>query len=698
MKISSYKKSILGILLLSIGIYIQSCKKENRDPEWNMDLLLPLAKSTLSIDNLIPDSLLKKGSNGELSVVYQQTLLDTTLADAAKVPDTSITQSFSLADMKLAPTTISKSVSLGQICETGGITGATVIANNGSMLAIGSFSSTASNTQSIDGSALFNNAQITEGYMDIEIINNFPIDLTNFSFNISNQSDNSMVVSDNFAVIPQNGGKVKHTLSLAGKKVESTLLGTILNISSPGSGINAVLIDTAQTCVFNITVRDIKVSSITAVFPSKNLINFDYGFKLLNSQVQLQYVELASGKIHMNMLSSLPENFKIRMSSSQISNNGQPFDLKYTVNKTNSTGSYANTNIDIDLSGYTLDLRGGNVNGYNNLKFNIQAAVDSTGKVSTITKNDTLKFVFELKDFEPKWAKGYFGQSSLSYGPKSINTNIFKSITYGKFSLDKLKLGFIVENGVGIQAKAQIKKLTASNSSSSLDLAGSVLNQPFIITRATDNPYMPATSNFQLTESNSNILNLIQMMPNKIDYHLQLDINPGGNVAGFKDFFYKQSRLKTILNIEAPLAVGFDLFTIADTVKFSVGTVDSEKRINNGLIKLVIDNGYPFDAFVKVVLLDAKNQVVDELFLSNNWVKSGTIATNTPWNCTSTRCNLVENFNSTRISNLSKVKKAAFSVTLVTKNAAVKQIYSNWNFGLKLIADFNYRVGGVKKE
>ncbi len=679
-----------------------ACRKEKTTAQWNTDLLVPLAKTELNISKFIPDTLLKVSNTGALSISYQQTLLDTSLAGLAQVPDTTIKQAISLGDLKLSSASLSKSVSLGQICESSGITGATIIANNGGLLSVPSMNTSSTNTQNIDATNVFDAAYIqggviTEGYMDIKLTNNFPIDITHFVFSITNQSDNSLIVKDSFALLPKNGGNVVHTLPLAGLKIESHMIGTILNISSPGSGGASVMIDTSQTSVFDITIRDVKVKQFTAIFTNKQLLNFNYELKLLESEAQLQYVDLDKGTIHIHTENAITENFNGLISSPKLSKNGKPFSANCYIKKSQTAGSYAPTDIDIDLAGYRLDLRGSKPNGYNTIQFTIAASVDSTGIPSTITDQDSVRFYFTFKDFAPAWAQGYFGRSSYTYGPTNVLTNVFKKITYGHFKLDKLKLGFTIENGIGVNAQVSINTLAASNTNNKINLAGPVANKKFTIARATDNPYLPRSSSFELNESNSNLLELIEMMPNALDYSLQLDLNPGGNVGQYKDFFYKQSRIKAILDVEAPLSFGFDLLTLADTVDFSIGTLDAQKRINEGLIKLLIDNGYPFDAFVTVKLLDANNQEIDQLFTSNNWVKSGLYNSSNPVDCQNTRSTVIEVMNRERIDKLSKVKKAAFSISLVTDKTQVRTVYEKWKIGMKLVADFNYTVGGSKK-
>ena len=59
----------LSALLLLLTVIIISCKKENDNPQWDIDVLGPLAHATMGIENLIGDSSLDINSNGAVSLI-----------------------------------------------------------------------------------------------------------------------------------------------------------------------------------------------------------------------------------------------------------------------------------------------------------------------------------------------------------------------------------------------------------------------------------------------------------------------------------------------------------------------------------------------------------------------------------------------------------------------------------------------------
>lgn len=63
------------------------CRKEARRPSWDVDVLAPLVKSTLTINNIIPDSLLQQNPDNSLDIVYTTSLYT---FSTVTIPDTTI--------------------------------------------------------------------------------------------------------------------------------------------------------------------------------------------------------------------------------------------------------------------------------------------------------------------------------------------------------------------------------------------------------------------------------------------------------------------------------------------------------------------------------------------------------------------------------------------------------------------------------
>ena len=92
------------LVLLSICFFMlfNSCRKKS-ETSWDVDVLSPLIKTTLNIGNLVEDSLLQTNTDNSLSIVYENTLYELSLDTLVQIPDTTITDTFSLLPLPFPP-------------------------------------------------------------------------------------------------------------------------------------------------------------------------------------------------------------------------------------------------------------------------------------------------------------------------------------------------------------------------------------------------------------------------------------------------------------------------------------------------------------------------------------------------------------------------------------------------------------------
>jgi len=92
-KLLPLKNSFVSCLVLTVFVYC-SCKKSSDQPSWDVDVLAPLIKSNLTINNLVTDSLLKSNPDSSVNIVYTTNLITFSADTLAKVPDTTLSAGF----------------------------------------------------------------------------------------------------------------------------------------------------------------------------------------------------------------------------------------------------------------------------------------------------------------------------------------------------------------------------------------------------------------------------------------------------------------------------------------------------------------------------------------------------------------------------------------------------------------------------
>jgi hypothetical protein len=86
-------KSKLLILLLFV-LFLFGCRKEWGHPTWETGIVTPLAKTTLTINDLLADSLIQQNADSSLTLVYRNELYSITPDTLVKIPDTTIANTY----------------------------------------------------------------------------------------------------------------------------------------------------------------------------------------------------------------------------------------------------------------------------------------------------------------------------------------------------------------------------------------------------------------------------------------------------------------------------------------------------------------------------------------------------------------------------------------------------------------------------
>lgn len=82
------KSSLAFLLFVLLGS--TACKKENSHPQWDLDVLGPVFKASIGLENLLADSLQDINGDGAVSLYYESNLYDLKLDSVYQIPDTTI--------------------------------------------------------------------------------------------------------------------------------------------------------------------------------------------------------------------------------------------------------------------------------------------------------------------------------------------------------------------------------------------------------------------------------------------------------------------------------------------------------------------------------------------------------------------------------------------------------------------------------
>jgi hypothetical protein len=614
------------LLLSALTLFIFSCKRDEEKTGWETNIVTPLLKSSLTIDDIISDTLLHSDCDDcLLKVVYENHLYKMSLDSLFDIPDTGVTKNYNLDSISLYTTTVSYPVSLGQICLNSGIIGAIIISQNGNTAAIPAIPPITSAPFVINVDTLFQTMTLITGFIDISIHNGLPIDITNLSFELKNTSNGAIIGTCTFPPIVA-GTTETQQIDLSGKTVEGNMTAQILSMDSPGSNGVPVLIDTSNTLLATLSIHDLHPSTATAIFPAQNLVDKSQPFYFKFDSVELKEAKLKGGQVVLDLYSTLQDSVHFTYSLPSATLNGTPFIVTKTLEPA-PVGGHSHFNQSYDFTGYHLDMTNAPLQDTVNTMYNtFLARVDSTGQMTTISLTDSFYADISFVGLDPSYGRGYIGKQTINIGPADLLIDIFKNVSADTlFHLEDVKLSIVTENEIGAEAKVDLTDVTSFNSQTqhSVKLSGSAVTNPFYIQRATESgipshPVNVVSSQYLLNKTNSNAPAFLSNLPDKLSYLMTLQTNPNGNNGLYNDFIYADHLMEFNVDIEMPLSYTFlgnngsINFILTDTAEFSLNKQDVS-RIKDGILTLNVDNGFPFSVDITLIMLHADGTVISPL-------------------------------------------------------------------------------------
>jgi hypothetical protein len=353
-----------------------------------------------------------------------------------------------------------------------------------------------------------------------------------------------------------------------------------------------------------------------------------------------------------------------------------------------------------DISGYTIDLTGLNGDKFNTLTYDLSALTDPNGPTITTNGNDTLYYVETgFTDLVPLYGRGYLGQGTTSVTNETTDVGFTKLIHGGTIEIDSVSATFSIRNYIGADVQAIIPSFLSVNDRTGTTVAlnaPTLINHPLNINRASETgpPVSPINSTVytaSFDQSNSNILDFLENIPEKLTYSLNVNFNPLGNVSGYNDFVYTDSLFGATVNLNFPLRFGANQLLFIDTVNAEIKDTGSVDNIGAGEFSIVAYNGFPWEFKLQMSVLDESNNVTDTLLVP------GTIAA-APLNAqmratTKEKSVLKFTVDGERKSRILKSKKMIVTSRFTTLSyPQTLQVYSDYSLDLKLIGDVIYHI------
>ncbi|MEX2597467.1 MAG: hypothetical protein WEC59_11110 [Salibacteraceae bacterium] len=660
-----------------IGLFSLSCKRELKRPGLENEVLTPILSTKLTINQIVPDSVRNESNDGHVSLIYRNNLLQTGLASFKELETRKFQETAKLQSLVISSRSAGRIVTLGQVLDE---TILSAVLTHGDTTQIPQTTGMNYGPIRVDGTEIFETVTFDSGYMDISIENNFPTAMSNINFEIRNDdSVQTLIGSDVFNNVPVGETRTV-SLDLAGKTVVGNILGIITSFDVDGTQ-EPVYIDSNDQLIVTVTIRNSKANSATAVFPAQDVVSLKDTTGMINVQdLRLTKATAKTGIIRVTVVSTIQDSMNFTYFVPGGKKEGIPLRRTEVV-----PPNSPETEFEFNVDGYIFDLTGSpKINLYNAFYSELTGRIDSTGELVNLSLNDSIMVKVELIDFIPQYIEGYLGKTSVSFGPQQVSFELFKGVSGGMFDFEEVNVSIGVENGTGVPFSLDVNTFNAINTktNNSLDLDMSSLTMPFSIDAASSLG-SPSQQEWTLSKSNSNINEVLNVLPNKAEVAFNITSNPDENNGNLSQFAADTNTLSAFADIEIPLSMIAEDLVVKDTIQFDVRKIENPEGIMAGEFYIICDNQFPFQASLEMIFIDDFDNVL-ETIKPVELISAG--SRETP------RESVLEwPFLRSNLDRILASSRVVFSVSMSTRSQSdYQKIYSDQAIEFTLSSRFNY--------
>ncbi len=697
------------ILLGAVLLWLTSaCNFDPREPlQWQADLLTPIAKSTVGLNDVIPDSIMIP-TNGQnfVSLVFRDSVAQTNLSDLIEIPDTNLDIVVTLDSLTLDPGTIVQQVSLGQIAQqlinsgnfTNRIIGQLIIDSHDSTLTLPDISDLPFDNIPVDASQFFEFAVVESGYLKLTIENELPLAMEDVEFFIRNSNSGTNIISDTFPTIPSKG-RVEELYDMSGKTIESQLLASLAKVTLKGGVLK---IDTSDFIRVTLEPIDLKVQSAKAVFPGQTVIDstteITYRFPDDFADVELTKIVVSGGRLRAFSKSEIPDTVLFNYSLPTADRNGEVPSVTLKLNPA-MNGMPAIQEQTADLAGFTIDLRGENGDIFNTIVQRYTVDLLYSGRQVEIDKDDKIEVSFGLLDLEPVYVEGYIGKQKFAFDGKEA-IDIFDDLDIGRLEFQNAIGRITFANSIGIDSKVDIRNITARNSKTgnAVQLIGPANRTNSLVT--VNGPNLPDTnevvlSHIEFSGTNGNLDDFVNVLPDELVYDFEILGNYNGQPGLHDNFATNKSEIGAYVEFELPLEGIVENFRLTDTatLSFDPSTSEDVDEVNGGFLRAIIENQYPFEGTVTAKILDESKRVITVLS-QDQVIAAGHIFPATGRVEQPTKTVMEKTYTQELLQDIIKNGQyLSLNYVMHTKpDGTHARIYSDYTIKAKLIGQFNYNL------
>lgn len=428
--------------------------------------------------------------------------------------------------------------------------------------------------------------------------------------------------------------------------------------------------------------------------PGENLALFpptELTFNVSNG-VEIKTATVRSCVLNVKFSNFIAEPMDLTCEIPSATKNGKAFLIKETI------PSGTNTLIrSYDLEGYTLNMRGINGLKYNTIVQTYTLGLNPGANSVTVAYGDGAKVEVTYSEIVPEYIEGYFGQQTVDVALDTARFGFSENFQADNFMLSDATMKFDIINEFGAEFSASLYNINSINTKKGtvIPLQTNQLSN-ININRATKSgtTIYPSTKNILFDKSNSNIVDFISNLPDKVTYEGNINVNPLGNISGHNDFAFYNTGIRLVADIDIPLRYTASNFYLQSTNEVYFEDVEQLDKVNFGSFVVLATNGFPFDVILQAYMYDENQAIIDSLFVpGSNVISRGTVNSSNEV-ISPTQKNISIPIDRTKIEHLKICKKIKLVSQLkMPPNPPEIKLYNSYDLKVNIVAELNYNVG-----
>lgn len=429
--------------------------------------------------------------------------------------------------------------------------------------------------------------------------------------------------------------------------------------------------------------------------PLLNAFSIRVPFSL--GDARIHDVRIKNGKMDIEIKSVMTRGFKFRYHSQKVTKYGQPFEYSgYVPPATN--GDTAIFKASINMDDYEFDLSPISNNVFNTLELSTDVQFDSTGGPLPMVNNQLMfNSNVNINNLNLYFVKGYLGKYDFDLSNAKLDIDVLRKFPEGTVNVDMVQADLQMINYFGAEAQLYVSSVKAFNTrtGTSTNLIGPGVQQTINVNRASysgsvSQPVTPSIYNLLLNSNNSNINQVLHILPDKIELNAKVKLNPLGNSSGYNDFYFPDYPTYIYGKITAPLKFSINQVKFVDTLSNPFLDFELGKSFLSGELRAKVINKFPFAATAQIDLIE--NGVIVQSISSITNIEAASV--NAQYRVENpTESNLKFELNELTFERLRSAERLIIKVQFETQPVShLLKMYSDYFIDFKITSDIQFRV------